>query len=112
MVRKIPEPIRRDVIRQWLEGVPRDQIARENQIGTGTVSEIIKSIKEKGTETKIDVLREVAVMLKRKGLSIDDFADSIRLKQFLNEIGLRDEKLEDFARHLEVHFFKRDLTLL
>jgi len=92
MGRKIPELIRRDVISQWLEGVPREQIAGENQIGTGTVSEIIKTIKEKDTETKIDVLREIAVMLRRKGLSIDDFADSIRLKQYLNQIALNDEK--------------------
>ncbi len=49
-------------------------------------------------------------MLRRKGLNIDDFAYSIRLKQYLNEIGLKDEKLEDFARHLEVHCFKGRLT--
>lgn len=110
MGRKIPEPIRRNVIRQWLEGVPRQQIARSNQIGTGTVSEIIKTIKEKGTETQIDVLREIAVMLRRQGLSIGDFGDSIRLKQFLYEIGLKEEKLEDFAKHLDIHCFKRGLT--
>jgi hypothetical protein len=38
---KIPESIRRKVLRQWLEGYTRLQIARDNQIGTGTVSEII-----------------------------------------------------------------------
>lgn len=110
MGRKIPELVRREVIRQWLEGVPRQQIARENQIGTGTVSEIIKEIKERGTETQIDALREIALILKRQGLSIDDFANSIRLKRFLDEIGLKEEKLEDFARHLDTYCFKRGLT--
>jgi hypothetical protein len=40
------------------------QIARENQIGTGTVSEIIKTI------------REITLMLERQVLSIDDFTNS------------------------------------
>jgi len=41
MGRKIPEPIRIEIIRQWLQGKSRDLIATENNIGTGTVSEII-----------------------------------------------------------------------
>jgi hypothetical protein len=110
MGRRIPEPIRRKVLREWLEGLSRQQIAKDNQIGTGTVSEIINVIKEKDSEARIDILREIAGMLRRRDSSIDDFADSIRLKQFLNEIGLKEEKLEDFARHLDIHCFKRGLT--
>jgi hypothetical protein len=107
---RIPEPIRRKVLREWFEGVPRHEIAKDNQIGTGTVSEIIKTIRELGSETQIDALREIALMLRRQGLSIDDFANSIRLKRFLDEIGLKEEKLEDFAMHLDTHCFKRGLT--
>src|SRR5215467_5713107 len=107
---KIPEPIRRKVFIEWLEGHPQRHIARDNQIGIGTVSEIIKTIRERGTETQIDVLREIAIMLRRQGLSIDDFARSIRLNQILNEIGLEEEKVEDFVKQLEIHCFKRGLT--
>ena len=101
MGRKIPEPIRRNVFRQWLEGLPRQQIAKDNQIGTGTVSEIINAIKEKDSEARIDVLRESAGILRTKGFNIDTVLESIRLKQLLDEIGLKGEKLEDFARQLE-----------
>jgi hypothetical protein len=104
---KIPEPIRRKVIRQWLDGLSRQQIARDNQIGTGTVSEIIKEIKDKDSEAQIDLLRETAVMLRRQGLDINYFARSIRHKRRLDEIGLNEEQLEDFAVHLNVHCFKR-----
>jgi hypothetical protein len=107
---RIPEPIRRKVLTEWLDGLAREQIAKDNQIGTGTVSEIIKAIKEKDSETRLDVLRETAVMLKREGMSIDDFAESIRLKRFLDEMGLNEEKIEDFARQLDIHCFKRSLT--
>ena len=98
------------IVYEWIEGLPRQQIARDNQIGTGTVSEIIKAIKEKDSEARIDVLRETAVMLGREGLSMDDFVQSVHLKQFLNKIGLNDEQLEDFVRPLEVHCFKKGLT--
>jgi hypothetical protein len=97
---KVPEPIRSKVLREWLEGIPRRQIARENQIGTGTVSEIIKTIKEIDSEARIDILRETVIMLRREGLSIDDFAQSIHLKQFLNKLGLNDEQLEDIWRYI------------
>ncbi|MGC1927396.1 MAG: hypothetical protein WA667_00350 [Candidatus Nitrosopolaris sp.] len=110
MGRKIPDPIRRNVLIEWLEGVPRQQIARDNQIGTGTVSEIIQAIKEKESDARIDVLRLTALILRREGSNTDTLLESIRLKNFLDEIGLKGEKLEDFARHLDIHCFKRGLT--
>ena len=43
---KIPTTITKRVITQWLYGFPRDQIAKANQIGAGTVSAIVKQCKE------------------------------------------------------------------
>lgn len=107
---KIPESIRRKVLRQWLEGLTRLQIARDNQIGTGTVSEIIKETKATDSEAQIDLLRETAVMLRRQGLEIGFFAGSVRLKRIVNGVGLKEEKIEDFIVHLSVHCFKRGFT--
>jgi len=42
---KIPISIRQQVIKQWLQGISRDQIAKNNGIGSGTVSDIIKECK-------------------------------------------------------------------
>jgi len=42
---KIPKTIKKRVIMQWLYGISRDQIAKANQIGAGTVSAIIKQCK-------------------------------------------------------------------
>ena len=107
---RIPEYIRRKVLIAWLEGVPRQQIARDNTIATGTVSEIIKANKEKDGEARIDVLRVTALILRREGSNTDTLMESIRLKNFLDEIGLKGDKLEDFVRHLEIHCFRRGLT--
>ena len=43
---KTPLSIRKEVIRLWLKGHSRDQIATEVDIGAGTVSSIIKECKQ------------------------------------------------------------------
>ena len=55
---KTPLSIRKEVIRLWLKGHSRDQIATEVDIGAGTVSSIIKECKQ--NDPDFDLLREVA----------------------------------------------------
>ncbi|HEV2875846.1 MAG TPA: hypothetical protein VGW09_01065 [Nitrososphaeraceae archaeon] len=38
---KIPRKIKENVIREWILALPRDTIAKNNDIGTGTVTNII-----------------------------------------------------------------------
>ena len=84
----IPYSIRTEVIRQWLQGLSRDQIARNNEIGSGTVSAIIKECKE--ADSEFTLLREAAVMLKQKGLDISHFGSSVRLHRILEKMELAD----------------------
>jgi hypothetical protein len=39
------EQTRRNVIRDWISGIPRDTIAAQNNIGAGTVTSIISNYK-------------------------------------------------------------------
>ena len=59
--------------------ISRDQIAKNNDIGAGTVSAIIKDAKQKEIPD-IDLLREVSLLLKNEDLDLSVLADSIRLK--------------------------------
>jgi hypothetical protein len=43
---KTPLSIRKEIISRWLKGHSRDQIAKEVDIGAGTVSSIIKEYKQ------------------------------------------------------------------
>ena len=45
---KIPSTIRKEVIREWLDGLTRNGIANKNQIGAGTVSPIIGECNRQG----------------------------------------------------------------
>ncbi len=107
---KIPNTIRRQVITQWLYGFSRDQIAKANQIGAGTVSEIIKQCKQKeypdGNYSEFDLIRELSVMLKREGVDVKSFASSIRLQRKLDEKGLSEEQIESFMENVDVHCFR------
>jgi hypothetical protein len=107
---KIPNTIRRQVITQWLYGFSRDQIAKANQIGAGTVSEIIKQCKQKehpgGNYSEFDLIRELAVMLKREDVDVNTFASSIRLQRKL-EKELNEEQIESLIENVDVHCFRR-----
>ena len=77
----IPRAIKVDVIREWLRGKSRDQIAKQVGVGAGTVSGIIQECRQKDTE--FDLLRQVAVDLKNHGESIESFAPLVRLREVL-----------------------------
>ena len=129
---KIPREIRLEVIRKWLEGKTRDLIAGELEIGSGTVSEIIKEYRRGDLDA--DLLREVALNLKNSGLDIQSFAPLVRLREVLeqkewlqgvrpgqqqeeendddNDIDrLLEKKMESFIVSIEVFCFKQHLPL-
>lgn len=56
---KIPKLIKIEVIRKWLQGKSRDQIANEVQVGAGTVSGILKEYRNDDPE--FDLLRQVSL---------------------------------------------------
>jgi transcriptional regulator with XRE-family HTH domain len=109
MEAKIPKSIREQVIKQWLQGTSRDQIAKDNDIGAGTVSSIIKNIKQKDNPD-IDLLREVAILLKKEELDLDVFACSIRIKKKMDEMGINEDHIESLIENINIHCFKRGLT--
>ena len=92
MPAKIPKPIREQVIKQWLQGMSRDEIAKYNDIGAGTISAIIKDAKQEIFD--IDLHREVALVLKKHGLDLSVLASSIRIKNKLDEMGVSKDKID------------------
>jgi transcriptional regulator with XRE-family HTH domain len=86
MGRKIPEPIRLQVIRALLDGKSRDKIAQELGISTGAVSGIIEDLRK--DDPQFDLLREVAVKLKNQNWDIQSFAPIVRSYEVLREKGL------------------------
>jgi chromosome segregation ATPase len=108
MPAKIPKSIREQVLKQWLQGMSRDQIAKDNDVGAGTVSAIIKDAKQEIFD--IDWLREAALVLKKNDLDLSVFAASIRIKNKLDGMGVSEDKIDSLIDNSNIHCFKRRLT--
>ena len=78
---RIPKLIRKRVIQQLLQGVSRADIAIKNDISDGTISAI--SWEGSEDDPNFDLQRELAIMLKKEGLTVNSFASSVRLKKQL-----------------------------
>lgn len=118
---KIPQPVRLEVIRKWLQGYSRDRIAKDTRIGAATVSGIVQQYRQ--DDANFDLLRGVAVELKDRGMVVEDFAPLFRLKSLLEEkevlleISENDnlfpeyKKFEAIIITIEVLCFKHDMSV-
>jgi hypothetical protein len=80
----IPKTIKINVLKKWLEGYSIEQIAREERIATGSVSNIIQECRQDDSE--FDLMRQLAIKLKNEGDSIESFASTVRLKERIRKI--------------------------
>jgi hypothetical protein len=93
----IPETIKSRVIIQWLQGLSRDAIARDNNISTGAVSNVVNEWTNTLGKYEADALRELAKSLKIAGLSPAQCAIGFRAMKILSEQGVEDgETAEHF----------------
>ncbi len=106
MSNPIPPQIKRKAIGQWLQGISRDEIAGLNDIGNGTVSDIIHHAKD--SDFDIDLMRHTALDMRKEELSISDLASSIRLNKILKQYGLPEEDIEDILKDIDIHCFKKN----
>jgi hypothetical protein len=108
---KIPKNIKEKVIRQWLQGLTREWIAKENDIGTGTVSAIIKEARQQKEYHDIDLLRQVSTKLKEDGLEPAQLGFAIRLKKTMEENDIREDQLESLILDINSYCLKHKVTL-
>jgi hypothetical protein len=108
MGQKVPSAIKKRVISAWLEGKPRNIIADEIEISYGSVSNIIGQAKRESIKD-MDLLRTVAVLLKRNNLDLTQFALAIRLKNRLNGLKLTEIQADLFLENMAIHCFKEEI---
>jgi hypothetical protein len=94
------------VIDDWLCGESRNDIARKRNIGNGTVYNIIQEWRNGIGVTKADRLRDIAIQLKKTGLSVTDCAIGLRTLMILKKYGIKEN---DDQEHL-IYFLKEIYT--
>jgi hypothetical protein len=93
----IDKLIKRRVIQQWVNGVPRDQIAVDNNVAAGTVSGIINNYKTQLDNSDFDSIRGLAMEIRKRGLNFADLSSLLRLYNFFRESGVNQDEIESFV---------------
>src|ERR671937_1539387 len=96
MPAKLPDSIKSLVIQQWLQGIPRNDIASENGLSAGAVTNIVNEWRRALGFAAADELRELAVTMKKVGITAAQCALGFRAAMILNKIGVKEDDIEYF----------------
>ena len=88
------EQTRRNVIRDWISSIPRDTIAALNNIGAGTVSNIIANYKAGLESLDFDSIRQLAIEARQHGWNFAELASHARLYNYFRTSGAAEDKRE------------------
>jgi hypothetical protein len=90
------ERTRGNVVREWILGFPRDQIAEHTGTGAGTVSSIIANYKAGLNDLDLDSIRQLAVEARQHGLNLSELASHFRLYNYFIKSGASENAIESF----------------
>jgi hypothetical protein len=107
---KTPHAVKARVLKEWIQGISRDQIASNNEIGAGTVTSIIQQTKNNHPYHDIDLIRELALKLKKENLDLNYFVAAVRLKKVLDRFEMTEENVEIFLEEINIHCFKKNIN--
>jgi hypothetical protein len=96
----IDESIKRKVIQQWITGDSRDKIAKDNNIGAGTVTSIVSNYKLELETLDFDSIRQLSIEIRKQGLNWSDLASHFRLYNYFIKSGASEEKVESFIANV------------
>jgi alanine racemase len=94
MPSKLPDNLKSLVIQDWLSGKQRDKIAGDNGLSAGAVTNIVNEWRL--AFSAADGLRELAVTLKKIGITPAQCALGFRVAMTMNRLGVREDKFESF----------------
>jgi predicted DNA-binding protein YlxM (UPF0122 family) len=107
---EIPQTLKSRVLAQWLfTGLSRDEIALANNISQGAVSAIIQEARE--TVHDLDLMRELAVGMKKACLNIIDLSSALRINNKLDKLGINPELAESIIEKVHVHCYVNNLQV-
>jgi prefoldin subunit 5 len=97
MPAKLPDSIKSLVIEQWLQGRPRNDIAAQNSLSTGAVTNIVNEWRQSLGFKAANELRGFATTLKNIGITASQCALGFRVATTLSRIGVNEDSIETFA---------------
>ena len=92
----LPRHLELTVIRSWLKGKSRDEIALEFGKSQGTISNIISTLRNSMTRYDFDSMRELAKELRRAELTVDNCAVGFRTHNIITKLKIPENEIERF----------------
>jgi peptidoglycan hydrolase CwlO-like protein len=109
MPAKLSDNIKSLVIQQWLQGMPRNDIATENGLSSGAVANIVNKCRRRLGFADADEFRDLAVTMKKVGVSAAQCALGFRIATIMLKIGVNEDSFENFI--LDVYNRCKDIGL-
>src|SRR5215467_2771459 len=106
----LPSNVKTLVIQQWLQGKPRNDIAAENGVSSGAVTNIVNEWRYNLGFAAADELRDLAVTMRKVGISAAQCAVGFRIATVMLRIGVKEDALESFI--LDVYNHCLDIGIL
>ena len=93
---KLSDDFKSMVIQGWLAGEQRDKIAVNSGLSAGAVTNIVNEWRQALGFHLADALRDLAVVLKRVGITPAQCALGLRAAMMLNRLGVKEDNFESF----------------
>ena len=98
----IPHTLKSKILAQWLSGLSRDEIALANHTRQGSVSVILKELRTELPD--LDLMRELAVKLKKENLTVLDLSHALRIHNRLNKLNISLELAESIFEKIHNYY--------
>ncbi|MDQ6865692.1 MAG: hypothetical protein M3044_17925, partial [Thermoproteota archaeon] len=109
MPAKLPDAIKSLVIQQWLQGKARNDIATENGVSSGAVTNMVGEWRRNLGFGLADELRQLAVTVKKVGINTAQCALGFRIATIMLNLGVNEDGFESFI--LDVYNRCKDVGL-
>ena len=96
----IPDEIRERTFKQWLSGDTRAKIASDNNIGEGSVTNIVSDFNKGLADSEFESIREFAVESRKQGLTLCDLGPRLRLYNYIKKLGANQDQIESLIANL------------
>jgi hypothetical protein len=103
MPARLPDNIKSLVIQQWLKGKPRNDIAADNGLSDGAVTNIVNEWKHNLGFSLAADLRELAVTMKRVGVTASQCALGFRVAMIMLNMGVKEDDFESYILDIYNH---------
>jgi hypothetical protein len=107
----IPRYFELSIIRAWLQGKTRDEIAQEFGKSQGKVSDVIAKMRNSLGKYDVDSMRELAKQLREQDITADNCVCGFRIFNILEKLKIPETEMENFLETMYGFSQKMDVTV-